>query len=110
MVHGFLCSFSLEMEMEGSRLTIFVFVSPSISTHTLQISAEEELADFEMDSAGSWGQFETNKRLFNIESTHEESLYTTKMDYEKTDTALAARTEKHLGGSSPIRQTGERRG
>jgi PAB1-binding protein PBP1 len=56
--------------------------------------AGEELKGLETDSSGNWDQFEANKRLFNIESTYDENLYTTKLDYEKTDAALAARAEK----------------
>jgi hypothetical protein len=55
MVHGFLCSFSLEMEMEGSLLTIFVFVSPSIST--LQLPQRRHPTFFAVSTTGlRWQQ------------------------------------------------------
>jgi hypothetical protein len=53
-----------------------------------------ELKDLPMSNSGNWDQFEANKILFNIESTYDENLYTTKLDYEKADAALAARAEK----------------
>lgn len=34
-------------------------------------------------SSGSWNQFEANKRLFNVRSSYDENLYTSKLDTSK---------------------------
>ncbi len=57
--------------------------------------------DLEMtDEDGTWDQFEANKRLFNIDSTFNEDLYTTKLDYHLTDAALQAKAERVVSCSS----------
>ncbi len=54
----------------------------------------EALGGLEMtDEDGTWDQFEANKRLFNVDSTFNEDLYTTKLDYRLTDAALQAKAE-----------------
>mmetsp|Transcript_14621 Transcript_14621/g.18676 ORF Transcript_14621/g.18676 Transcript_14621/m.18676 type:complete len:853 (+) Transcript_14621:168-2726(+) len=41
-----------------------------------------------------WDQFEANKRLFNVESTFDENLYTTKLDTSKMTPEQIARAER----------------
>lgn len=74
-----------------------------VSNAWLEPSTLTSLEGDSLTKGAEWNQFETNKRLFNVQSTYDENLYTKKLDttkISKEKLAEAERIAREIEGSA----------
>lgn len=68
---------------------------------------DDTFGDMSLDASGGtgWDQFATNERMYGVQSTYDENIYTTQIDYSdpkyKAREEQAARIAREIEGSAP---------